>query len=178
VKNTLFRHFDHKEQIFWAVIRWHLSELKPTRDLLRGIAPGDSPDVVMPQIIEMLEDTANYRSVLLRLIAIAIIELPTKVDDLLMQYISPVFSIIRKYMETNITNGTIRNMESTMLAFVMIMTALTHPMLYNLVDGDKTAYSNRMEAHREHAKFWLDLIVPRTPTAPLHMAQAIGEYSV
>jgi AcrR family transcriptional regulator len=175
-ENTLFRHFDHKEDIFWAAIRWQLTGLKPARDLLSGIARGDSPEVVLPKIIEMLEDTVVYRSELLRLIAIAIIELPAKSDGLLSQYFTPVFSAIRKYLEVNIKNRTIRDLDSTMLTSAMIMTALTHPGISNLIDGNKPVYSNSLEAHRTYVRFWLELIVPRMPDYPSPIARITEEH--
>jgi AcrR family transcriptional regulator len=175
-ENTLFRHFDHKEDIFWAAIRWQLTGLKPTQDLLSGIARGDSPEVVLPKIIEMLEDTVVYRSELLRLIAIAIIELPSKSDGLLSQFFTPVFSTIRKYLEVNIKNRTIRDLDSSMLTSAMIMTALTHPGIYSLIDGNKPVYSNSLEAHRTYVRFWLELIVPRMPAYPSPIARLTEEH--
>ena len=175
-ENTLFRHFDHKEDIFWAAIRWQLTGLKPARDLLSGIERGDSPEVVLPKIIEILEDTVVYRSELLRLIAIAIIELPEKSDGLLSQYFTPVFSTIRKYLEMNIKNRTIRDLDSTMLTSAMIMTALTHPGIYNLIGGKNLLYSNSQEQHRKYVRFWLELIVPRMPAYPSPMARIPEEH--
>ena len=35
-ENTLFRHFDHKEEIFWSALRSNAASLKPRRDLLGG----------------------------------------------------------------------------------------------------------------------------------------------
>jgi AcrR family transcriptional regulator len=162
-ENTLFRHFDRKEDLFWAAIRWHLIGLKPTRDLLKGIARDDSPEVVVPKIIEMLTDTVDYRSELLRLIAVAFIELPAKAGGFCMEYFSPVFSAINRYLEMNIKSGKIRDLDSTMLASVLIMTTLMHPGIYNLIGDKSPPYSNSMEAHREYAKFWLELTAPKMP---------------
>ena len=175
-ENTLFRHFDRKENIFWAAIRWHLTGLKPTQDLLRGIERGDSLEVVLPKIIKMLEDTVDCRTELLRLIAIAIIELPSKTDELLPQYFTPVFSTIRQYLEMNINNRTIRDLDSTMLASAMIVTALTHQGIYNLIGGKNVSDSNRQEEHRKYARFWLELIVPRMPAHPSPIARITKEH--
>jgi AcrR family transcriptional regulator len=175
-ENTIFRHFDHKEDIFWAAIHLQLTGLKPTWDLLNGIAQGDSPDVVLPKIIEMLEDTVVYRSELLRLIAIAIIELPTKADGLLSQSISPIFSAISQYLEMNVRNGKIRDLDSTILASVLITTTLTHPGIYNLIGGKNLLYSNSQEQHRKYVRFWLELIVPRMPSYPSPIARLTEEH--
>jgi AcrR family transcriptional regulator len=175
-ENTLFRHFDHKEDLFWAAIRWHLTGLKPTRNLLKGIARDDSPEVVLPKIIEMLADTVDYRSELLRLIAVAFIELPTKAGGFCVEYFSPVLSAINHYLEMNIRSGKIRDLDPTMLASALIMTALTHPGIYNLVGGKSPSYSNSLEAHREYARFWLELTVPRMPAYPSPFAQITEEH--
>jgi len=175
-ENTLFRHFDHKEDLFWAAIRWHLASLKHTRDLLKGIAQNDSPEVILPKIIGMLTDTVDYRSDLIRLIAVAYIELPMKAEEYFLQYFSPVFSSINHYLEMNIRSGKIRDMDSTMLTSVLIMTALMHPGIYNLIRGINPLYSNSPETHSEYAKFWLELTVPRMPVDASQMAQLSGEY--
>jgi AcrR family transcriptional regulator len=176
-ENTLFRHFDHKEDLFWAAIRWHLTGLKPTRNLLKGIARDDSPEVVMPKIIEMLADTVNYRSELLRLIAVAFIEMPTKAGGFCLEYFSPVFLAINQYLEMNIRSGKIRDLDSTMLASALIMTALTHPGISSLIGGKSPSYSSSLEAHREYARFWLELTVPKMPAYLSPMAETRGEYT-
>jgi AcrR family transcriptional regulator len=176
-ENTLFRHFDHKEDLFWEAIRWHLTRLKPTRELLRGIAQNDSPEVILPKIVGMLTDTADYRTELLRLIAVAYIELPKKADEFFMQYFSPVFSAINHYLEMNIKNGKIRDMDSTMLTSLLIMTALMHPGIYNMIRDINPLYVNSTEAYSACSKFWLELTVPRMQSDTSYMAQISGEYS-
>jgi hypothetical protein len=79
-------------------------------------------------------------------------------------------------LEINIRSGKIRNLDSTILTSALIMTVLTHPEIYNLIDGNKPVYPTSLEAHRAYARFWLDLIVPRTSAYPSPNAQVRGEY--
>jgi AcrR family transcriptional regulator len=176
-ENTLFRHFKNKEELFWASLRSYSAGLKFRQDVQRGITQCDSPEAVFPKLIEMLADTVNYRPELLRLIAVAFIELHTKADEFCSEYLSPVFSTINHYLEMNIKGGKIRNLDPTILTSALMMTMLTHPGIYNLIDGNKPVYSNSLEAHRAYAKFWLDLIVPRAPAYPSPIAQTIEEHS-
>lgn len=165
-ENTLFRNFYNKEGLFWSTLRADCAGLKFPHDLLKGIIRCDSPEVVLPKIIEILADTFDYRPELLRLIAVAFIELQTKKGEFFQQQLSPVFSPINHYIEMNIKSGKLRNLDSTILTSALMMTVLTHPVIYNLIDGDKPVYSNSAEAHRAYAKFWLALIIPRTPACP------------
>jgi AcrR family transcriptional regulator len=165
-ENTLFRHFDNKEELFWASLRSQSTGLKFRRDLLEGLTQCDSPEVVLPKLIEMLGDTINYQPELLRLIAIAFVELHTKAGRYCLEYLAPVFSTINHYLEMNSKSGKIRDLDFTMLTSALIMTGLMHPGIYSLIEGNKPVYSNNLEAHRAYSKFWLDLIVPRMPAYP------------
>jgi AcrR family transcriptional regulator len=176
-ENTLFRHFENKEELFWSSLRSYSAGLKFRQDVLRGITQCDSPKVVLPKLIEMLADTVSYRPELLRLIAVAFIELNTKADKFRQEQLSTFFSVINHYLEMNIRSGKIRDLDSTILTSALIMTALTQPGIYNLIDGNKPVYSDRLEAHRACSKFWLDLIVSAESAYPLSIAQISGESS-
>jgi len=176
-ENTLFRHFENKEKLFWSSINSYSAGLKFRQDVLKGITQHGSPEVVLPKIIEMLADITNYQPELLRLIAVAFVELHTKVDEFCEEQLSPLFSAINFYLETNIRSGRIRNLDSTMLTSALIMTVLGHPGICKLIGGNKLAYSNSLEAHRAYARFWLDIVVPRTSAYPLPAARTEGESS-
>ena len=160
-ENTLFRHCDNKEELFWSSLRTYSAGLNIRHDLLKGIVQCDSPEVVLPKIIEMLADTVNYRPELLRLIAVAFIELHTKPEDFCQEILSPVFSTINHYWEMNIRSGRIRNLDPTILTSALMMTVLTHPGISSLIHGGKPRYSNSLEEQRAYSKFWLDLLIPR-----------------
>jgi AcrR family transcriptional regulator len=176
-ENTLFRHFENKEELFWASLSSYSAGFKFRKDVLEGLAECHPPEVVVPKIVEMLADTANYRPDLLRLIAVAFIELHARADDFCQEYLSPVFSAINRYLEMNISNGRIRDLDPTILTAALMMTVLTHPGIYDLIDGKKPVYSNSQEAHRAYSKFWLNLIVPRMPAQPSHIFRSTGTYS-
>jgi hypothetical protein len=143
------------------------------RDALEGLLQCDSPEVVLPKVFEMLEDTVNYRPELLQLVAVAFVELPAKAGGFCLEYLSPVFSAINHYLEMSVHSGKIRDLDSTILTSALIMTVLTHPGIYNLIEGNKPVYADNLGAHRAYARFWLDLIVPRLPAFPLPAAQEL-----
>jgi len=177
-ENTIFRHFENKEKLFWSSLCSYSAGLKFRRDLQKGLMQGDAPEVVLPKIIEMLADLVSYTPELLRLIAVAFVEMPEKKDEFCQEQLSPVFSAINHYLDLNIQSGKIRDLDSTMLTSALMMTVLTHSEIYNLIDGGKPVYPNHLEAHRAYARFWLNLIVPRRPAYPPPVAQTVEEYSV
>jgi AcrR family transcriptional regulator len=175
-ENTLFRHFDSKEKLFWSSLQLYSAGLIFKQDLMGGLEQCESPEVVLPKIIDMLSDTVKYRPELLQLIAIAFVEKRTKADEFCLETISPVLSIINKYIESNIRSGRIRELDPVMLTTALIMSVLAHPGIFNMTAGNKVVYSNSVEERRAYSNFWLDLVVPRKPAQSSYAARASAEY--
>jgi AcrR family transcriptional regulator len=176
-ENSIFRIFSNKEDLFWSVLHSHCTKLKFSRDLQEGIAKCDPPEVVLPKIIELLTDTSTYRPELLRLVAVAILELPWKGEAFCREHFSPVISAIRHYLAMNVKSGIIRDLDPTMLTVALIMTSLTHSGIYNLIEGNGPLNFTSLEAHRAHTRFWLDLITPRMSAYLSPLAQILEESS-
>jgi AcrR family transcriptional regulator len=160
-ENTLFRHFDHKEDLFWSALRSRSTGLKLRRDLLDGIAEGDDPEIVLPKIIDLLVDTVVFKPELLRLIAVAFLELHWKTEAFCQEYLSPIFSAISRYVEMNIESERVRKLDPTMVTAALVTTVMAHAGISRLIDGDKMSYSGSREAANAYTRFWLDVLTPK-----------------
>lgn len=159
-ENTLFRYFEHKEDLFWTALRSRLSGLELRRDLLSGIADGAGPEVVLPQIFAQLVDTAILKPELLRLIAIAFIELRWKAGAICHEYLSPIFSAVNRYLASNIESGKLRSVDPSLLTAALAATVMVHPEFTRLIAGAPSPYSDSREAIQVYTKFWLDVLIP------------------
>lgn len=176
-ENTLFRHFACKEDLFWSALRSHAKGLKFRRELQEGMAQCASPHVVFPKLVEFLADTVNYRPELLRLIAVAFLELPWKADAFCEEHLTPNLSCIHAYLEANMKRGEIRELDSRLLTTAFTMSVLAHPALCKLLRGEQGRSGDRREAGRIHTKFWLDVLAPRSISTARAAIQAGGESS-
>ncbi len=159
-ENTLFRYFEHKEDLFWAALRSRLSGLELRRDLLSGISDGASPEVVLPQLFAQLVDTTILKPELLRLIAVAFIELRWKAATVCYEYLSPIFSAVNRYLAKNIESGKLRNVDPSLLTAALATTVMVHPEFAKLIPGAPAPYADSGEAIQVYARFWLDVLVP------------------
>ncbi len=159
-ENTLFRHFDNKEDLFWSTLCYHSSGLKLRRDLLDGLMHCDPPEIVLPKILDLLADTARYKPDLLRMIAVAFLELHWKAEVFGNEYLSPVLSQFSRYLDTNIKEGKLRGLDPTILTAALMMTTLMHPGISKLIGSDTPLFRSSPEAGRAYARFWLDLLSP------------------
>lgn len=164
-ENTLFRHFEHKEDIFWAALREGLSGLRPRKDLLDSILECDVPEIVLPKIMNALVDIISFKPQVLCLIAVAIIELRWKAETICSEHLSPIFTAFNRYLASNIESGRIRNLDPYMITAALGMTVLVHPHFSRLISGGPPPHSNNGEAIRAYTKFWLDVLVPLTMSA-------------
>ncbi len=158
-ENTLFRHFEHKEDVFWSALRAGLSGLRLRKDLLDGIKECEAPEVVLPRMFSLLVDTITFKPELLCLIAVALIELRWKAAAICNEHFSPIFSAFNHYLVTNIENGRIRNLDPGMITSALAMTVMVHPELSRLLSGGPPPHSDSREAIRAYTKFWLDILV-------------------
>jgi hypothetical protein len=124
---------------------------------------GDAPEVILPKIIEFIADIRNYSPELLRLVAVALLEMHWKADIFCDECLSPTFSAIGRYLAMNVQNGKARNLDPTMVTAALTTMVLVHPWLARLIDGGKTSYSDDQDADRAYTRFWLDVLSPRTP---------------
>lgn len=161
-ENTLFRHFECKEDLFWAAFRSRLSGLEPRRDLLDGISKSAGPEVVVPLILAQLVDTAILKPELLRLIAVAFIELHWKAASVCQEHLSPVFSAINHYFDRSIESGRMRKLDSSLVTAAIASTVLVHPEFSKLINGAHPPYADTDEAIRAYSRFWLDILSPHT----------------
>jgi AcrR family transcriptional regulator len=172
-ENTLFRHFEDKESLFWSTLNEHFAALDFQHDLLDKIANCEPPEVVLPKILELFADTATYRPELLRLIAVAFLEMHPKGEAFIQERLSPALSAISQYLEMNIEGGKIRDLDPITVTVAFMMTALTHTEISQLIDKNKPLL-NHKEKYRAQTRFWLDMLTPGIPARELPVP-SIGE---
>lgn len=163
-ENTIFRHFDRKEDLFWSALRSRCAAVKMRRDMVEGMAEGVAPEIILPKIIEFFADIRNYSPELLRLIAVALLEMQWKADLFCDECLAPSFSAISKYLTTIVEKGKVRNLDPTMVTAAMTTMVLAYPWFSRHVKSDKTMYSDSRAAERAYTSFWLDVLVPKNST--------------
>ncbi len=167
-ENTLFRYFEHKEDLFWAALRSRLNGLELRRELLEAITERGSPEVVLPQILAQIVDAAIVKPELLRLIAVAFVELNWKAAAVCYEHLSPMFSAVHHYLASNIADGKLRKLDSSMVTAALATTVMVHPEVSKLISGAAPAYADSGEAIRAYTKFWLDILTPQSTLAGVH----------
>ena len=119
---------------------------------------------------------AEDRPELLRLISVAFIELHWKADAFCKDHLSPVFAAITHYFEMNIQNGKLPELDCKILTTALVSTALMHPWISSLIEGDTTAPLHPREAIRAYGHFWLDLLIPKLSLYPLTAENNLQEF--
>jgi AcrR family transcriptional regulator len=160
-ENTIFRHFDRKEDLFWSALRSRCSAIKLRRDTAEGMADGVPLEIVLPKIIEFLTDILNYSPELLRLIAVAMLEMQWKADLFCDECLAPPFRAISKYLATVTENENVRKVDPTMVTAAMTTMVLVYPWLARHTSPGESRYPDSRAAERAYTSFWLDVLAPR-----------------
>lgn len=173
-ENAIFRHFDRKEDLFWTVLRTRCAAVKLRRDVAEGMTEGHAPEVVLPKIIEFLSDILNYSPELLRLIAVAMLEMQWKADIFCDECLSPALSAISKYLAANVKNRRIRNLDPTMVTAALTTMVLVHPWLARHTVAEGSNYADGQTTERAYTAFWLDVLAPRPASFERELGQRTG----
>lgn len=160
-ENTIFRHFERKEDLFWSALRARCSVVQLRREIVEGMAAGEVPEVILPKLIEYLADIVNYSPELLRLIAVALLEMQWKADVFCDECLSPALSAIGKYLAASVKNGRIRTLDPTMVTAALTSMVFTHPWFSRHVASEGPVYADGRAAERAYATFWLEVLAPR-----------------
>jgi AcrR family transcriptional regulator len=158
-ENTLFRQFESKEQIFWGALRYRFSSLKLRRELIESIAGSHSPEIVLPQLLAQLVDTAYLNPDTLRLIAVAFLEFRWEAGNVCADFLVPIFSTVKAYLKKNIETGSLRNVDPAMLTGALGVSVIAYPEIARILDGTPRYLEDRggMEAF---SRFWLNVLLP------------------
>jgi AcrR family transcriptional regulator len=160
-ENTIFRHFERKEDLFWSALRSRCSAIKLRRDMAEGMEEGVALEIVLPKIIEFLTDILNYSPELLRLIAVAMLEMQWKADLFCDECLAPAFNAISKYLGTVVTNGNLRNVDPTMVTAAMTSMVLVHPWMARHSSPGESKFPDSRATERAYTAFWLDVLTAR-----------------
>jgi AcrR family transcriptional regulator len=174
-ENTLFRYFDHKEEIFWAALRRHLSGLALHQELQDGFAESADPEVMIPRVLTYLLDNNTLRPESQRLIAIAFIELRWKAEVVCFEHLSPICSSLNRYLAANIESGRLRTLDPSIVTAALIATTMVYPRVSRLISGVPLPHASSHEAIQSYAKFWLEILTPPPMSSTPGVANIAGQ---
>ncbi len=170
-ENTLFRHFGHKEDIFWSALRSHTVALTLQWDLLDGIKGGDAPESVLPQILELLTNAIYCKPEVLRLMAIAHLELHGQAETLCRDLLSHHYPEISKYLAATFEKDEVLKVDPSLVAASAMAILLIQPQISKFTDGGGFSQAAGGDAVRAFSKFWVDVLSPRLLASSRPVAQ-------
>jgi AcrR family transcriptional regulator len=157
---TVFRYFERKEDIFWSALSSSCSAIKPRRDLLEKLSACDAPEIVLPQIISHFVDAAIVSPELLRLIAIAFLEVRGKAEEVCRDHLAPLLSSITQYLEDNMVSGRVRHVDPMILTTAIALTVIAQPELAKIIQGYRLSKLDSRSVVDEYVNFFLGALVP------------------
>ncbi len=157
---TVFRYFEHKDDIFWSALQTSFNAIKPRLSSLDRSSRRETLEVMLPEVISMLVDIATYSPELVRLIAVAVLEMRGRAEEVCRENLTPLFEAISDYLSRNIESGKMRNLNPAIVTAAIALTVIAQPELSKLIDGNRLAKLGGREAIHEYSSFWLDVLVP------------------
>ena len=161
---TIFRYFECKDNIFWSALQSSFSAIKPRLKSFGRSSAGETPEIILPEIVSLLVDVATFSPELVRLIAVALLELRGPAEEVCREHLTPpVCRNIYGYSFDceNIESGRVRNLNPCN-CYLRYRTDgdCMQPELSKLVGGNPLSQLGGREAISEYSAFWLAALVP------------------
>ncbi|MFZ0304500.1 MAG: helix-turn-helix domain-containing protein [Terracidiphilus sp.] len=160
---TVFRYFEHKEDIFLAALHFSFSSIKSRLDLFAGGSESRSPESMLSQILSLLVDTATFSPELMRLVAVAFLELHGKAEDICFEHLAPLFTRIASYLNKSMESGKLRKLNPSIVTAAMALTVIAQPELSKLIAGSAYPRLGGRDSINEYTTFWLKVLMPSAP---------------
>jgi AcrR family transcriptional regulator len=157
---TLYRYFEHKEDVFWSALASCFDSIKPRLAGLDQAGKNAAPEIVLPRILTLLFDTATFSPELVRLVAIALLEVRGKAEEVCREHMTPIFTAIACCLQNNIEAGNIRNLNPAIMTLGIALTVFAQPELSKLVDGCRLCKLDSRDLVKTYTQFWLSALTP------------------
>ena len=157
---TIFRYFEHKDDLFWCALESSFSTIRPRLHTLERPGRPESPEEMLTEIISVLVDVAALSPELMRLIAVALLELRGRAELMCRENLSPLFAAITSYLTRTIESGRMRNLDPVMVTTAIALTVIAQPELSRLVEGNAPAPRGVREAIDTYSSFWMNVLIP------------------
>lgn len=157
---TIFRYFEHKDDIFWCALDRSFSAIQPRLSTLVKSVGLESPEAMLPEIVSVFVDIATFSPELVRLIAVALLELRAKGEAVCRENLTPLFSAITNYLSRTIESGKMRNLDPAIVTAAIALTVIAHPEISKLIEGQQPAPLRSREAISAYSNFWIDVLLP------------------
>jgi AcrR family transcriptional regulator len=157
---TVFRYFEHKEGIFLSALNSSFSSIRPRLELFGLGAENLPPQAMLPSIMSLLVDMTTISPELIKLIAVAFLELHGKAEDICFEHLSPLFKGIARYLSTNMESGKLRDLNPAIVTSAMALTVIVQPEISKLITGSAFSRMGGRASIDEYSKFWLKVLVP------------------
>jgi AcrR family transcriptional regulator len=165
-ETSLFRHFPSKQDLFWAALQSRLEGLRVGKELQKALSKGGQPEQVLPRLIELLVNISAYEPELLKLLAVAFLELRPGAERIYRRYLTPIYQAIAGYLQQHVEDGTLQAIDPWIAAVAFVSSVFAHQGFHVLLTGSAIPFSNTEEAISAYSRFWLKALmaIPRELT--------------
>jgi len=155
---TVFRYFERKEDIFWSALSASFSAIKLRIGLLDPGSECEPPEVILPRILSLLIDTATFSPEMVRLVAVAFLEVRGRAEEVCREHLTPLFNAIAGYLQASILKGTVKDLDPSIMTAAIMLTVFAQPELSRFVEGCRLSRLDSRQTIEAYTTFWLSTL--------------------
>jgi AcrR family transcriptional regulator len=175
---TIYRYFEHKEDIFYAALESSFTCIQPRLRLLAPTSKCEAAEAMILRIVGLLQETVSLSPELVRLVLVAFLEVHGRAEEICREHLAQLLTAMNDYLKTQIQAGRIRNVSSSIATVAIAMSVLLEPEIYRIMGWSQFQALSSRQILNEYCAFWVNALVPpcgeysqsREPAAGLSFA--------
>jgi AcrR family transcriptional regulator len=142
---TVFRHYPSKRDLSLAVMKSGLKQLRPSGDLLAGIAEARDGQTALLRTFELITKTLMEKTEIVRLLQYSALDLSTEFDPLVRVQLAEFVDLTASYLEPWTKIGELRCTDSKTLIFTFIAIVISYGSLQRVFQGEELGPDRMLE---------------------------------
>ena len=157
---TVYRHFDNKEEIFWAAIAAGLRTIVPRMNSLATKLKSLNPELALAEVLTFLEDIGTYHPEIPRLIGIAYFEHGSKAKAVCCHYLCPFLTSIEQVLSRHMEDRKIQILNRGIVIASLFLSMMARPQLSAFIEGCELSQLDNRNAVETYVHFWVNVLKP------------------
>jgi AcrR family transcriptional regulator len=148
-ETTIFRHFQHKRDLYLAVLESELQKVRLRGDLLAEVADAPDARAALANTYTLIKFALGEDRGLLRLLQFGSLELGKELDPLLRKHLRELVEVIAGYLQPWINNGQLQCANAKVVVLTFVAIVLNYNSVFSVFSEGIPGLATTLDVHAD-----------------------------
>ena len=146
---TIYRHYPHKRDLYFAVLESELRQVHLRGDLLARLADASDGRAALNRTFELIAAALTQKPDLIRLVQFSALELGEDIDPLLRKHLRELIEVIASYLKPWISTGELCRSDARAPILMFVAIVFGYGSLHRIFSGSPSGPESIFEVYTQ-----------------------------